>query len=230
VASPLFLRPSVPPGAEVLLAAPLPLSKGLGATAGALGAAPEGWGPPAGASEIRIPRWVSQPLVWRTTTPLSSKVGSVAKIAVLSPRSSQSAGMFWGRIRDSGMKVSPVIPPTRTASSSQDKSVLGPRWILSMSLAPVNQQHRRALLCSGVIRRFRKSPTTCIDVRPPVAKPLILSSTGRNFCARDYLVFHCLRSRAGPSDGRMRRSLASALAITQSLRQFSHLAPPRVGM
>jgi hypothetical protein len=45
------------PGAEALLAAPLPLSKGLGATAGlALGATPAGWGPPPGASEIRIPR------------------------------------------------------------------------------------------------------------------------------------------------------------------------------
>jgi hypothetical protein len=123
-----------------------------------------------------------------------------------------------GRIRDSGMKVSPVIRPTRTTSWSQDRSVPGPRWILPMSLAPVNQQHRRALLYSGMIRRFRKSPTTCIDVRPPVAKPLILSNTGRNSGARDGLVLHCLRSRAGPSDGRMRRSLASALAITQSLR------------
>ena len=31
-----------------------------------------------------------------------------------------------GRIRDSGTKVCPVIPPTRTASSSQDRSVPGP--------------------------------------------------------------------------------------------------------
>jgi hypothetical protein len=39
--------------AEVPLAAPLPLSKGLGATVGvALRATPAGWGPPAGASEI----------------------------------------------------------------------------------------------------------------------------------------------------------------------------------
>jgi hypothetical protein len=154
----------------------------------------------------------------------------MAKIAVLSPRSSQSAGMFWGRIRDSGTKVSPVIPPTRTTSSSQDRLVPGPRWILPMSFAPVNQQHRRALLCIGAIRCFRKSPTTCIDVRPPVAKPLILSSTGRNFGARDGLVLHSLWSSAGPSLGRTRRSLASALAITHSLRQFSHLVPPRVGM
>jgi hypothetical protein len=70
----------------------------------------------------------------------------------------------------------------------------------------------------------------CIDVMPPVAKPLILSNTGRNSGARDGLVLHILRSSAGPSLDRMRRSLASTLAITQSLCQFSHLASPRVGM
>jgi hypothetical protein len=101
--------PPVPPGAEELLAAPLPLSKGrgaaagaLGATTGALGATLADWGPPAGASKIRIPWWGSRPLVWRTTMPLSSKVGSVAMIAVLNLGSSQSAGMPWGRNRDSG--------------------------------------------------------------------------------------------------------------------------------
>jgi hypothetical protein len=98
---------------------PFALVEGAGAMAGlALGAAPAGVGPPAGALEIRIPRWGSRPLVWRTTMPLSLRVDSVAKITVLSPGSSQSVGMFWGRIRDSGMKVSPVVPPTRTASSS----------------------------------------------------------------------------------------------------------------
>jgi hypothetical protein len=84
----------------------------------ALGATPAGWGPPTGALEIRIPQWGSQPPVWRTAMPLSSRVGNVAKITVLRPGSSQSAGMFWGSIRDSGTKVSPVIPPTRTVSSS----------------------------------------------------------------------------------------------------------------
>jgi hypothetical protein len=85
--------PPVPPGAEEPLAAPLPLSKGRGtavgalaATAGTLGATPAGWGPPVDASEIRIPRWGSRPPVWRTTTPLSSRVGSMAKITVLNPR------------------------------------------------------------------------------------------------------------------------------------------------
>jgi hypothetical protein len=82
------------PKAEALLAAPLPLSKELGAMAGlALGATPAGWGPLAGASEIRIPRRGSWPPVWRTAMPLSSRVGNVAKIAVLRPRSSQIAGM-----------------------------------------------------------------------------------------------------------------------------------------
>jgi hypothetical protein len=120
--------PSELPGAEASLVAPLPLSKGLGAAAGlTLRATPAGWGPPADASELWIPRWVSQPPVWRTATPLSSRVGSMAKIAVLRPGSSQSAGMSWGSIRDSGTKVSPVIPPTRSSSLSQDRSVLGPR-------------------------------------------------------------------------------------------------------
>jgi hypothetical protein len=99
-----------------------------------------------------------------------------------------------------------------------------------MSFEPVNQQDRRGLLCSGAIRRFRRSPTTCIDVRPPVSKTFILSNTGRNSGKRDDLVLHCLPSRAGPLLGRMRRSLASVLAITQSLRQFSHLIPPKVVM
>jgi hypothetical protein len=225
-----------PPRAEELLAAPLPLSKGRGATteawealAGALGATPADWGPPAGASEIRIPRWGSRPLVWRTATPLSSRVSSVAKIAVLSPGSSQSAEMPWGRIRDSGMKDSPVIPFTRTSSSSQVRSVLGPRCTRLMSFEPVNQRHRHALCCSDAIRCFRKSPTTCIDVRPPAAKLLILSSTSWNSGARDGSALHCFRTSLGPSLGKARQSLASALAFTQSSRQFSHLAPPREG-
>jgi hypothetical protein len=70
----------------------------------------------------------------------------------------------------------------------------------------------------------------CIDVRPPMAKTLILSNTGRNSSKRYGLVLHCLRSSAGPLVDRMRQSLASVLAITQSLCQFSHLAPSKVGM
>jgi hypothetical protein len=92
--------------------------------------------------------------------------------------------------------------------------VPGPCWILLMSFGPVNQQDRHDLLCSGAIQRFKRSPTTCIDVKPPVARTLILSNTGRSYGERDGLVLHCLRSSAGPSLGRMRRSLASLLAIT----------------
>ena len=61
-------------------------------------------------------------------------------------------------IRDSGTKDSPVIPFTRSSSSSQDKSVPGPRRIRPRLFKPVNQQLRRALACSGVIRHFKKSP------------------------------------------------------------------------
>jgi hypothetical protein len=99
-----------------------------------------------------------------------------------------------------------------------------------MSFEPVNQQHRRALYCSSAMRRFKKSPTTCIDVRPPAAKLLILSSTSWNSGTKDGLALHCYRSSLSPSLDRARRSLASALAITQSSCQFSHLASPRVGM
>jgi hypothetical protein len=154
----------------------------------------------------------------------------VAKITVLNPASSQSARMPSRRIRDLGTKDSPVIPFTRTSSSSQDRSVPGQRWIRSISFEPMNQQHRCALCCSGAIRRFRKSPTTCINVRPPATKLLILSSTSWNSGARDGLALHYFRSSLGPSLSRARRSLASALAITHSSCQFSHLAPPREGI
>jgi hypothetical protein len=45
------------------------------------------------------------------------------------------------------MNDSLVIPFTRSSSSSQDRSVPGPRWIRPMSFELVNQQHRHALLC-----------------------------------------------------------------------------------
>jgi hypothetical protein len=63
-----------------------------------------------------------------------------------------------------------------------------------------------------------------------MAKTLILSNMGRNSSEREGLLLHCLRSSAGPLDGRTRRLLASVLAITQSLCKFSHFAPPKVGM
>jgi hypothetical protein len=130
----------------------------------------------------------------------------VAKITILNPASSQSAGMPSGRIRDSGTKDSPVIPFNRTSSSSQDRSVPGSRWIQPMSFEPVNQQQRRALYCNSVIRCFRKSPTTCIDVRLPATKLLILSSMNWNSGARDGLALHCfgrvLARRSAGRDGR----------------------------
>jgi hypothetical protein len=90
--------------------------------------------------------------------------------------------------------------------------------------------HRRGLPYSGMTRRFRKSPSTCIEVRPPTANSLILSRTGSNSGTRHDFTLHCFRSSLGPSLGRARRSLTSALAITQSFRQFSHRAPPREAM
>jgi hypothetical protein len=99
-----------------------------------------------------------------------------------------------------------------------------------MSFEPVNQQDRHTLYCSGAIRCFRKSPTTCSDVRPPAAKLLILSGTGSNSGVSDGLALHCFRSSFGPSLGSARRSLASTLTTTQSACQFSHLAPPREEM
>jgi hypothetical protein len=204
-------------GVEELFAGPLPLFEGLGTAGGTLGATSAGWGPPTGAPGMWIPRWGSRPLVWRTATPLSSRVGSRASTADRIPGSSQSGEMPLGGVKDSGIKASPVIPLTKISNSSQVRSVPGPHWILPMSLGPVNQQHRRDLPCSGLTRRFRKSQSTCIEVRPPTASSLILSRTGSNFGTWHGFTLHCFRSRLGPSLGRVRRSLTSALAITQSL-------------
>jgi hypothetical protein len=206
---------------------PLPLSEGLGTAEETLGATSAGWGPPAGAPGMWIPRWGSPPPVWRTAIVLSSRVGNRASTADRSPGLSQSGEIPWGSIKDSGIKASTVIPLTKISNSSQVRSVPGPRWILPMSLGPVNQQLRCGLPCSGMTRRFRKSPSTCIEVRPPTASSLILSRTGPNSGMRHGFTLHCFRSRLGPSLKRVRRSLTLALAITQSLRQFSHLAPPR---
>jgi cell shape-determining protein MreC len=103
--------------------------------------------------------------------------------------------------------------------------VPGPRWTRLRSLEPVNQQLRRALAYSGAIWRFKKSPTTCIDVRPPVARDSILPNTGSNSGVNGGLALHCFLSSLGPSLGSTRRSLASVLAITHSAHQFSHLTP-----
>jgi cell shape-determining protein MreC len=105
--------------------------------------------------------------------------------------------------------------------------VPGLRWTRPRSFGLVNKQLRRALACSDAIRRFKKLPTTCIDVRPPVARDLILPNTGSNSGVNDGLALHYFLSSLGPSLGSTRRSLASVLAITHSARQFSHLVPLR---
>jgi hypothetical protein len=64
---------------------------------------------------------------------------------------------------------------------------------------------RHGLLCSGMTRRFRKSSTTFMDVRPPVAKVSILSSTGRSPGDSDGWVLQSLWSTVGPLLGRTRR-------------------------
>jgi hypothetical protein len=119
------------------------------------------------------------------------------------------------RIRDKSLTSYPL---TKISNSSQVRSFPGPCWIVPMSLGPVNQQLRRGLPCSGMTRRFKKSPSKCIEVRPPTASSLILSKMGSNSSVRHGFTLHCFRSRLGLSLRRARRSLASALAITQSLR------------
>jgi hypothetical protein len=54
------------------------------------------------------------------------------------PGLSQSGEIPWGSIKDSGIKASPVTPLTKISNSSQVRSVLGPWWILPMSLGLVN--------------------------------------------------------------------------------------------
>jgi hypothetical protein len=105
----------------------LPLSEELGPAGGTLGATSAGWEPLTGAPRIWIPWWGSRPPVWWTATPLSSRVGSWASTADRNPGLSQSGEMPWGGIKDSEIKVSPVIPLTKISNYSQVRSVLGPR-------------------------------------------------------------------------------------------------------
>jgi hypothetical protein len=117
--------PPVPPRAEEPLAAPLPLSKGRGtavgalaATAGTLGAAPAGWG--ASSRCIRD----SDPMVG---VPAAGLANHHTALVEGWQRGQDHRPQPWivaenrgalGRIRDSRMKESPVIPFTRTSSSS----------------------------------------------------------------------------------------------------------------
>jgi hypothetical protein len=226
---PLSLRPPGTTRGGRTARGSLALPRGAESRGGALELASVGREPSAGTSGIWIPRWGSRPPVWRTAMPLSSRVGSQSRIADLNPWLSQSEEMPSGGIKDSTTKDSPVIF-TRSSSSSQDRSVPGPRWTRPRSFEPVNQQLRHALACNDAIQRCKKSPTTCIDVRPPVARDSILPNTGSNSSANSGLALHCLLSSLGLSLGITRRSLASVLAITHSARKFSHLAPLREGI
>jgi hypothetical protein len=97
-------------GVEELLAGPLPLSEGLGTVEETLGGTLAGWEPRPDAPGIWIPWWGSRPPVWRTATPLSSRVGRRARTADRNPGLSQSGEIPWGSIKDSGIKASPVTP------------------------------------------------------------------------------------------------------------------------
>src|SRR6185312_2579077 len=110
------------------------------------------------------------------------------------------------------------------------RSLPSPRWVLLQSLRPVKLQAGRGRCFRGAIRRFTKSPSTCHEVRPLSASDLILSSTESNSGCRDGLALQDARLVAGPSVGKARRSLASVVAITQSLRHSSHYPPVRPGM
>jgi hypothetical protein len=135
---PYFLQPPGGVRSGGAACGPLALVRGTGDCRRNSGGHISWLGPPTGAPGMRIPRWGSRPPVWWTATPLSSRVGSWASTADRSPGLSQSGKIPWGSIKDSGIKASPVIPLTKISNSSQVRSVLGPRWILPMSLGPVN--------------------------------------------------------------------------------------------
>jgi hypothetical protein len=116
-ASPLLLRPPGPTWGGGTACSPFSLVQGVGGHGGiGTGSHTDGLGTPSRCTRNPDPVEGSWPPVWQTATPLSSKVGNVAKIAVLRPGSSQSAEMSWGSIRDLGTKVSLVIPSTRSPS------------------------------------------------------------------------------------------------------------------
>ena len=85
------------------------------------------------------------------------------------------------------MKISPVTARTTTSRPSWVRSLSSPRWVLLQSWGPVKLQAGRGCCFRGAIRRFRKSPSTCSEVRPPSASALILLSTESNSDGRDGL-------------------------------------------
>jgi hypothetical protein len=203
---------------------PLPrIDRCRGSMAGLAGAWIDAMGLSGNAPGIRMPR-LGSPLTCRTTSPPSLRVDSDARIAVRIPWSLHRALIPLGSTNSSGAYASPVIPRIRTSSSASDRSVPAPHSILLQSFTPVNMQAILDRCCRGAMQRLRKSPSTIIDVRPHLARTLTRSSTGSSSAGRDGLTFQLLRSRWGPPVGSSRRSLASVMATTQSVRQSSHLA------
>jgi hypothetical protein len=135
-----------------------------------------------------MPRLGSPLTCWTARSP-SSRVGSDARIVVRIPWSSHRALIPLGSTSSSGVYASLVIPQISTSSSASDRFVPAPRSILLQSFTPVNMQAILDRYCSGVMRRLRKSPSTIIDVRPPLARTLIRSSTGSSSAGRDGLAF-----------------------------------------
>jgi hypothetical protein len=160
----------------------------------------------------------------QTARPSSSRVGNDARTAVRIAWSSHRALIPLGSTSDSGAYASPVIARIRTSSSAPDRSELAPRTILLQSFILVNMQAILDRCCRGAMRHLKKSPRTTRDVRPPLARVLTRSSTGSSSASRDGVAFQQLRSRRGALVCSSRRSLASVMAMTQSLRQSSHLA------
>jgi hypothetical protein len=170
-----------------------------------------------------IPRLGSPPSC-RTARPPSSRVGIVARTTERSAWSSHRALIPLGRTRDSWLNASPVIARIDASSSALVKSEPGQRAILQESFDPVYMQAILDRCCRGAMRRLRKSPSTIMDVRPPLASSLTRFRTGPISAGNEGLAFQVLRSLRGLSVGSFRHSLASVLAMTQPSRQSSHLA------
>jgi hypothetical protein len=176
-----------------------------------------------------IPR-LGLPPSCRAARPPSSRVGIDARTIDRSAWSSHRALIPLGRTRDSRLNASPVIARSAASSSALEKSELGPRAILQQSFGPVYIQAILDRCCRGVMRRLKKSPSTIIDVRPPITSSLTRFSTGTSSADSDGLAFQVLRSLRGLSVGSSRRSLASGSTMTQPSCQSSYLALEKVLM
>jgi hypothetical protein len=154
----------------------------------------------------------------------SSRVGIDAKTDDRNAWSSHRDLTPLGSTSVSRLNVSPVIPRIATSSSALVKSVPGPHVILQQSFGPVYMQAILDRCCRGAIHRFRKSPSTIRDVRPPFTRFLTRFRTRTSPSGSDGLAFQVLRSLWGLSVGNSRRSLGPSSAMTQLSCQSSHLA------